>query len=137
MFFNRDLRVVGRTAKQRILQQNILANADPFSSIFIPSVKGKVAGKDVKSLFLYMIALQKEKYGGTILTIIPDDRIHKRHIKYLLKDFSPEIIQRAIKYATLRCEHPFSCRWIRVYAKNYAELFCAAESEHTKGNSDS
>lgn len=128
MFLRGHRAAFGKTAKQYVLQQNILTQDDPFSSTFIPSVKGRVAGNDVKSLFLYMIALQQQKYGTTILKTIYDERIHKRHIKYMLKEFSPETIQRAMKYATLRCERPFSCRWVKVYARTYFdELLCQTE----------
>ena len=127
--FLRDRAVLGRTAKQHVLQKTSLASSDPFSSMFIPLIKGKVAGSDAKSLFLYMLALQQETYGTTILNIMPDEYVHRRHIKYLLKDYTPEVIQRAIKYASLRCENPFSCRWVRVYAKTYHELFFEIESK--------
>jgi len=91
--------------------------SDPFSRQFNPKVKDTP-----RALFSYLLACQVESYGTTILENQPSQRMHERHLKYLLQEFEPLTIKRAIYYASLRCKYPFGVRWIKTYSRYFKGL---------------
>lgn len=90
---------------------------DPLAYSFNPPV-----GDSPGELFKYVMVCQYKAYGKTILSTQPNQYMHTRHLKGLLKDFDPLTVKRAILYASLRCEHPYGIRWIKVYASQMVEL---------------
>lgn len=99
------------------LVQTLPDTSNPLSVQFV-APPGNTPGE----LFKYLVVLQMKKYNTTILESMPNQRMHMRHIKELLKTHDALTIKRAIKYAQLRCERPYSIKWVRVYANNMKEL---------------
>lgn len=84
--------------------------------------KYKTAG----DLFKLLVASQSKQFNGkTILNVIPNQRIHERHLKLLLKQYDAEIIAKAILRASFHCKH--------VYSVKLVKYFCRKITENDKG----
>jgi hypothetical protein len=88
----------------------------PLSIRFAPPV-----GDSPGDLFKYLVYCQSKQFGATILSVLPDQRIHERHLKILLGDYDPLTIKRAIMLSSLRCNHVYSIKIIKYYAKRITE----------------
>lgn len=95
----------------------LISENDPFSPKFDPPVGDKPG-----DLFNYLMACQALAYESTILKLQPNAQMHKRHLKYLLKEFDALTIKRAISYASTRCRNPFGIRWIKTYARMFKNV---------------
>lgn len=84
---------------------SFLLEGDPLSSFF-----RVFCGDSPRDLANFMVARQRRMYGRVI--DLPFDAL-VRHMKQLLKDYSPSMIQRGIVYASWTSEDPFSIRYLK------------------------
>jgi hypothetical protein len=109
---------LGGVPQQASALRPLKLHSDPLSPFFAPPV-----GDSPGELFKYVLACQAQQYGNTILRQQPNQYMHIRHLKLLLRDHTPMTIKRAIKYASLRSAYPYGIRWIRIYSKYMESLF--------------
>jgi len=109
---------LGGVPQQASALRPLKLHSDPLSPCFAPPV-----GDSPGDLFKYVLACQAQQYGTTILQAQPNQYMHIRHLKFLLRNYTPLTIKRAIKYASLRCAYPYGIRWIRVYSKHMKAQF--------------
>jgi hypothetical protein len=88
-----------------------------------------------KELFKFLVANQSKQCNGkTILDTMPDSRIHVRHLKLLLNEYSAETIGKAILKASFYCKHPYSVRLIKYFCGKRTEneqRICGSQHENT------
>jgi hypothetical protein len=94
--------------------------SDPLSAQFVVP-----RGKAASDLVRYLIACQKQAFGTTI---IEENTVNQgailRGAQSLLKQADMESIFRAIKYASLVANHPFSFVFVREHALPELKRLC-------------
>lgn len=89
------------------LQDWWIRRQDPDSEHFAPPIGDKPA-----DIVRYMVALQQQKYGETILDRGIGFPILSRQIKRLLGEYTADVVKRAIRRCSVWSHYPFSTKMI-------------------------
>lgn len=84
-----------------------LRQEDPDSEHFAPPIGDKPA-----EIVRYMVALQQQKYGQTILDKGIGFPILSRQIKRLLGEYTADAVKRAIRRCSIWSRYPFSTKMV-------------------------
>ncbi len=103
-----------------------LPDLTAISSFDLPSApqqQGEVFKyKTPKEIFKYMVASQSRQLKGkTILSVMPNQRMHERNLKLLLKKYDAVVICKAIDKASFYCKHPYTTKIVDYFCRKLVE----------------